>query len=182
MVNLMVISVMLLIQRKCSCMGKRRALTQSSPEYKHPQDFDTLNKTWANRLEFHDLDQRVKVAILDTGIDLSHENFNQPRASTFRGGQPIASKGEPEQRTRIQNKKCFFGDPQDVQDIDGHGTQVAGIVLRLAPRAELYIARICEGSARYGVSNTQQVSQASQSGILRPRSDIVIEVSVKRSH
>lgn len=43
--------------------------------------------------------------------------------------------------------KNFFGPPgteADVMDTHGHGTQVAGIILRLAPRAEVYIARISE--------------------------------------
>lgn len=35
-------------------------------------------------------------------------------------------------------------------DLDGHGTQVASLILRLAPRSDLYIARICEGDVQRG--------------------------------
>ena len=64
-------------------------------------------------------DKRTKIAVLDTGIDLTN---------TW-----ISSK-----RGRIQcwptNKLC--------EDIDGHGTQVAYLLLRLAPHAQLRIAKV----------------------------------------
>lgn len=46
----------------------------------------------------------------------------------------------------------------DKLDLDGHGTQVAGLILRLAPRSELYIARICEGNIQRGTSKIMEPS------------------------
>lgn len=62
---------------------------------------------------------------------------------------------EPAQGSRIKGWKDFTALPESqsgLTDLDGHGTQVAGLVLRLAPRAELYIARICEGNEGRGTS------------------------------
>lgn len=41
----------------------------------------------------------------------------------------------------------------EMKDLDGHGTQVAELILRIAPRSELYIARICEGKINRGTPN-----------------------------
>lgn len=45
-------------------------------------------------------------------------------------------------------------------DIDGHGTQVAGIILRLAPRAKIYVARVVAGDRNRGLS-----TPSGQSGV-----------------
>jgi hypothetical protein len=37
--------------------------------------------------------------------------------------------------------------------LDGHGTQVAGIILRLAPRANLLVARVCLGERSLSIPN-----------------------------
>lgn len=94
----------------------------------------------------------VKVAILDTGIDVTH----------------------PDLSSNIQHGLNFTGgDPNDFMDGQGHGTHVAGIIagvdnkqgiVGVAPQAELYIAKvlgddgegaiqaICEGIV-YAVEN-----------------------------
>src|SRR5271170_3635671 len=64
-------------------------------------------------------DKRIKIAVLDTGIDLTN---------TW-----ISSK-----RGRIQ---CWPTD-KSCEDTDGHGTQVAYLLLRLAPHAQLRIAKV----------------------------------------
>jgi hypothetical protein len=93
---------------------------------------------------------------LDTGIDLQHEDFRYSRLLRFEDGRP---KGEDPGREQIQMDRikgrrnfCSSGPEYEnnVQDLDGHGTQVAGIILRLAPRAELYIARVCRGGREGG--------------------------------
>lgn len=58
----------------------------------------------------------------------------------------------------------------DMKDLDGHGTQVAELILRLAPRSELYIARICEGEINRG---TPTPSAPTDNRVKRPRPDIV---------
>lgn len=68
---------------------------------------------------------QVKLAILDTGIDVKHK---------FIQGA-IMEK-------RIQARKSFVDDEEDVQDLCGHGTHVAGLALQAAPEALIYVAKI----------------------------------------
>lgn len=66
-------------------------------------------------------------------------------------------------------------DENDVQDLDGHGTQVAGIILRLAPKAELYIARICEGDVNFGVAEKDKQAVDRKSRMMNPRPQTVVK-------
>lgn len=122
-------------------------------------------------------DRPVKVAVLDTGLDVTHKNFKNPRVHQFVGGQPVWSEQEPPQYDRIKACEDFTGTgpittKDDMKDLDGHGTQVAELILRFAPRAELYIARICEGEINRG---TPTPSAATDNPVKRPRPDIVAE-------
>ncbi|KAI2466433.1 ankyrin [Annulohypoxylon bovei var. microspora] len=119
----------------------------------HPKTFDELLRTWKCYFDFKDKDKRIRVAVLDTGIDLDHEDWLQPRALGFEHSKPVPASGEPIQIDRIKNKMNFCsGSETDVQDLDGHGTQVAGIILRLAPRADVDVARVCVGNRNRGIS------------------------------
>ncbi|KAI1087485.1 ankyrin [Rostrohypoxylon terebratum] len=116
-----------------------------------PKTFSNLANTWRYYFDFKEKDKKVRVAILDTGIDLDHEDWLQPRALRFEHGKPVPASGEPRQIDRIKNSMNFCGGSETVvQDLDGHGTQVAGIILRLAPRAEIDIARVCIGDRNRG--------------------------------
>ncbi|KAI0137788.1 ankyrin [Hypoxylon sp. NC0597] len=122
-----------------------------------PKTFDDLMKTWQDYFDFKDGDRKIKVAVLDTGIDLDHEDWLQPRAVCFEHNKPVPANGEPRQIDRIRNKMNFCAGPKgDVHDFDGHGTQVAGIILRLAPRAEVDIARVCIGNRNRGLREAQK--------------------------
>lgn len=57
-----------------------------------------------------------------------------------------------------------------MKDLDGHGTQVTELILRLAPRSELCIARICEGDINCGMPTP---SAATDNAVKKPRPDIV---------
>ncbi|EHK42543.1 hypothetical protein TRIATDRAFT_319946 [Trichoderma atroviride IMI 206040] len=70
----------------------------------------------------------VKIAVLDTGVDKSHRDYEA-------------------QEERIQRGESFIPgcrQKDDVSDRCGHGTHVAGLLLDYAPDAELYIAKICD--------------------------------------
>ncbi|OTA69997.1 ankyrin [Hypoxylon sp. EC38] len=124
-----------------------------------PKTFDDLIKTWHDYFDFKEADRKVRVAVLDTGIDLDHEDWLQPRAVRFEHNKPVPAKGEPRQIDRIRNKMNFCaGSENDVHDFDGHGTQVAGIILRLAPRAEVDIARVCIGNKNRGLREVEKVA------------------------
>ncbi|KAM0260505.1 hypothetical protein ACHAQJ_002738 [Trichoderma viride] len=139
--------------------------------------FDFINNTVAERLLHQDDDRIIRVAILDTGFDVEHDDFKEARTKHFQpcveivsnpviNGPPqfrvgIASNpvvNEPTQCERIKAYRNFChggangdlngtGNDDDIKDFDGHGTKVAGIILRLAPHAELFIARVCMGES-----------------------------------
>lgn len=71
---------------------------------------------------------RVRIAVLDTGLDTSHPDYEA-------------------QEERIQGVKSFIPDCRQrdgIFDRCGHGTHVAGLLLDFAPDAELYIAKISD--------------------------------------
>ncbi|KAK7746101.1 hypothetical protein SLS62_009561 [Diatrype stigma] len=79
--------------------------------------------------------KRVKIAVLDTGIDLEQINlWDRDRVS-------CAAKGE---NPRIKKMKDFL-DPDktnNCRDLDGHGTHCIGVIRRVAPEADIYVARV----------------------------------------
>ena len=66
----------------------------------------------------------MRIAILDTGIDLNN---------------PVISKTE--NKSRIIENRSFLPN-QSTQDMAGHGTHVAGLILKVAPHADVCVARV----------------------------------------
>lgn len=88
---------------------------------------------------------KVRIAILDTGIEKSS------RATT---PDEIRSHGN-----RIKAGKSFVAnEPAWNQDSNGHGTHAAGLLLRVARGADIYIARILRGNEK--TINTENVVEA----------------------
>ena len=84
----------------------------------------------------------VRIAVLDSGIETAHPNFSGRRLQDDlipeASGNILAGKGE---------------------DMYGHGTAVAGIIWRLAPRAEIGSFRVLGSSLS---ARTAQVSVAAR--------------------
>ena len=74
-----------------------------------------------------DKEKRVKIAILDTGIDLKHPLLK----NYIDAGQ-------------IPQVHDFVEDRDDIKDTNGHGTHSAHLLLKTAPNAAIYVARVFE--------------------------------------
>ncbi|KAK8084724.1 subtilisin-like protein [Apiospora hydei] len=80
--------------------------------------------------------KRVKVAVLDTGIHMGQINhWDKNRADIVDGKNP-----------RIKSRKDFL-DPDRTNkcmDLDGHGTHCVGVIRKVAPEADVYVARVAK--------------------------------------
>ncbi|MCJ1349077.1 hypothetical protein MMC31_007313, partial [Peltigera leucophlebia] len=83
---------------------------------------------------------RVKIAILDTGIDMS-----EPFIST--------------NRTRI-TPQSFLSDETSIEDVHGHGTHATALLLRVAEHADLYVARIAKTENSLDPKSIEQAIEA----------------------
>lgn len=78
----------------------------------------------ASRKDPDEAHPRVKIAVLDTGLDLSHPDI-----------------WKEYQNGRI---KCydFVENSASMKDLDGHGTHCTSVVMKFAPNAEVYVGRV----------------------------------------
>ena len=89
-------------------------------------------------------DGAVKIAVLDTGVDAM--NFTIRKA--MKAG-------------RIKDVKSFTPD-NETSDKHGHGTHVAGLVLKVAPDADIYIARVFTSNVEKSTADLNQPQQVAQ--------------------
>ena len=80
-----------------------------------------------NFIKLKEHDPRVRVAILDSGIDMANPHIK-------------------EKSTRIRKCRSFVNKLKQDEDSFGHGTYTANLLLTVAPFADLYIARVCNGA------------------------------------
>ncbi|KAI0974500.1 ankyrin [Xylaria arbuscula] len=131
-------------------------LSGIKPGFTDRQTFTSLIKAWKDWCQ--ERKSYVKIAILDTGIDLKNTDLGLPRVEAFIRDQSgnleirLAEDETVAQTARVKGRlnlaRQIQPDESDIQDLDGHGTRVAGIIMRLAPAADLYIARVCDGYHR----------------------------------
>ncbi|KAF8853857.1 subtilisin-like protein, partial [Acephala macrosclerotiorum] len=90
---------------------------------------------------------KIKVAILDTGIDSTH-----PFMSVGTGDQRRFKYSKYKDFTKADTAEC-----ETPVDTSGHGTHIAGIILKVCPYVDLYIARVFE-SRVLGVKEAMNVA------------------------
>ena len=83
-------------------------------------------------------EHRLRVAILDSGIDLRHKDFKDDR--------------------RIKQTKSFIKNV-DVHDTDGHGTHMAGIILSLTQNVDVYVGKVTDSTETVG-NYTAEIAEA----------------------
>ena len=86
-----------------------------------------IRKTYEHHVSEPDTKQRVKIAVLDTGVDPKHSDMDSERIQSVRSWVN-GKNGEEEDRR--------------ASDESGHGTHTTGILLDLAPDADIYVAQI----------------------------------------
>ncbi|KAF0640028.1 hypothetical protein FPSE5266_03244 [Fusarium pseudograminearum] len=78
----------------------------------------------------------IKVAVLDTGVDKDAFDFGAER-----------ERGD----TSLKAVESFI-EEVDARDTYGHGTDVASLIVQMAPHVDLFIAKISEGKCTSDVS------------------------------
>jgi hypothetical protein len=68
-------------------------------------------------------DQRVKIAVLDTGVCSNHPTMEK-------------------HQNRLKDLRNFVDGQGGVKDDHGHGTLTTSLLLRVAPKAEVYVAKV----------------------------------------
>lgn len=97
---------------------------------------DFLERVMNPLLESHKYqsssNKRTKIAVLDTGIDLrnGYIKSQKDRIKEMRNWVPNAEESVV---------------LEDVNDVFGHGTHIAGLVLKVAPCADICVGRIASG-------------------------------------
>jgi hypothetical protein len=83
----------------------------------------------------------VKIAVLDTGIDMQHNYIKGCKKAN-----------------RIKYVKSFVTDDKRLDDVCGHGTHVAALLLKVAPECQIYVAKVASGGKIPTDHNIAEVS------------------------
>jgi subtilisin family serine protease len=100
--------------------------------------------SWMPRSKVND---KIRIAILDTGIDLGHPYFDEK----------IRKGGTQSRREIVTECKSFLPGKRGDEDEHGHGTHAASLILRLAPNSKVYVARVIDDDGE--ISNPDAVAQ-----------------------
>jgi hypothetical protein len=98
-------------------------------------------------------ERKIRIAILDTGIEEDNAFFKGVKRTRREKDSPL------------KDRKSFTGG-LNVADSFGHGTDVASLILKVAPEANLYIAKISEGQEEEGPEPIVKVCALGSNSIL----------------
>lgn len=130
--------------RKCGVSGQHSILRQAIRSVAADEWFELLKNRVHTVIQRRPQDdyEKVKVAVLDTGIDASH---------------PVFLKHV------FNDENCWdwTGSGSPTVDRIGHGTHSAALVLRIAPNASLYIGKVFD-SVNGNVRTPHLVAEASK--------------------
>jgi hypothetical protein len=108
---------------------------QTAAKFLHELDpfFKRIKDLYANSSRIHfPTHERVRIAVLDSGID---EEGDTMIHYAIKAG-----------RINPNGKSFVGGRPGDwMRDSCGHGTHVTRLLLKTAPAAEIFVAKICTG-------------------------------------
>lgn len=116
---------------------------------------DTYIETLPESTSYGGSPKRVRVAIIDTGLSIEEAELD-------REGDLFLD--HPDVKSRIVERRNFFSsndtepNPYDCEDEHGHGTHVARLVLRFAPRADVVVAKICNSKTLKQTKTMQLVN------------------------
>jgi subtilisin family serine protease len=79
--------------------------------------------------------ERLKVAVLDTGIDMSHPDFDD--------------------ENRVRELRTWVSTAAG-SDKSGHGTHIVSTILSLTRNVDVYVAKITEGNT---IKTTDQIAE-----------------------
>jgi hypothetical protein len=110
----------------------------------------TAERALDHRTQIITRNGRVRIAILDTGLELPKHavNIYKDRIMDFKDWVVGGNEANP------------------WVDDDGHGTHSAGLILKVAPEAELYVARVFE---KQGTGSDLESSKTIKSNIAKVR-------------
>ncbi|KAK8045030.1 pfs domain-containing protein [Apiospora rasikravindrae] len=80
--------------------------------------------------------KRVRVAVLDTGIHMGQINHWDKDWTDIVDGKNPRIKGKKDFLDPDRTNKCM--------DSDGHGTHCVGVIRKVAPEADVYVARVAK--------------------------------------
>jgi subtilisin family serine protease len=102
----------------------------------------------------------VRIAILDTGVDGSHPgiypHWKQVRNIRSWVGNKVQTVYGDGDMSEKQIRKVR-------QDESGHGTHTTGLVLKVAPNADIFIARIANSDKKLTEENENSIAEVTKS-------------------
>ncbi|KAF4450005.1 extracellular serine protease [Fusarium austroafricanum] len=119
---------------------QRQPSPESSREEKAAKDFmKQAEDFYEKKIVPLDKNEAIKVAVLDTGVDENERIFKAARGQSGKS---------------LKEVKSFI--ERDSQDTYGHGTEVAGLIAKMAPHIDLFIAKISKVKTVLGVDQYVQ--------------------------